>query len=133
MKQNCCTQIFSWYKITVNVCICLLKCIYTYSRKKPNTCWNQPGLILWRAIISVSWSGTPFWVKKFSVLWMGLFEVLQHYNTANGIYGGKSLTLVYVLMCRAAAFQSSSEIFYMLFLWDWCRTKRKGCSWEIQK
>lgn len=49
---------------------------------------------------------------------MGLFEVLQHYNTANGIYGGKSLTLVYVLMCRAAAFQSSSEIFYMLFLWD---------------
>lgn len=49
---------------------------------------------------------------------MGLLKVLQHYNTANDIYGGKSLTLVYVLMYRTAAFQSSSEIFFMLFLWD---------------
>lgn len=135
-----CSSLLAWNKdevlksspekiLQLNVCIYLLKRIHTQSRKK----WTHPKpshtLIPWRTTclrLSVSWSCNPThpFLSK---------NVVQHHNTAKSIYGDKFLMPVYALLCRAAAFQRSSEIFLMLFLWGWCRNKRKGSYWEIQK
>lgn len=59
-------------------------------------------------MLSVSWSGNPAHPLPSK-------NMLQYHNTAKTIYGDKFLTLVYAFLCRAASFQSSSEIFLMLF------------------
>lgn len=132
-----CSSILAWNEIvalksspdkTLQLMLSIYLLKHIYSRKKQTLPKPSHIFILWRTTyltLSVSWSRNcahPFQSKY----------VLRYHKTAETIYGGKVLMLVYALLCRAAAFQRSSEIFLMLFRCDWYRNKRKGCNWEIQ-